>query len=186
MRQAPNRQSQSGVTLVITLILMLLIGLVGMSSIGGSERNLKVAGNMQTRNQAMAASQALIEQTISNSSFTRDPVAAAAQTYGIDLDGDGQADQVARLDPMPACVRVRPIKMSELDPASATDLGCMGSSAIVSGRDFTASGSGDSLCGESLWNVSASVSDTVTGAQVRVNQGVSMRVPATDAQNACK
>ncbi len=180
------QQGQRGATLVITLVLMLLVGLVAMSSLGGSERNLQIAGNMQMRNEALAASQALVEQTISSSAFTRDPAAAAASMQGIDIDGDGTADQQVRLDPAPACLRVRPIKVSELDPASASDLACLGSSQQVTGRDFNATGSGDSLCGESLWNVSAAVSDTATGAQVRVHQGVSIRISTADALNACK
>lgn len=184
--RVPVRRSQRGVTLVITLVMMLLVGLVAMSSLGGSERNLQISGNMQMRNEALAASQVLVEQTISSAAFTRDPAAAAAVVHAIDLDGDGRADQQVRLDPMPACLRVRPIKVAELDPALDSDLSCMGSSQQVTGRDFTASASGDSLCGDSLWNVSAAVSDAVTGAQVRVHQGVSIRIATADSQNACR
>lgn len=182
----PSRRHQRGATLVITLVLMLLVGLAAMSSISGSERNLQIAGNMQLRNEALAASQAIIEQTISSTAFSRDPAAAAASVQAIDIDGDGRADQEVRLDPAPTCLRVQPIKVSELDPTQSADLACLGSSQQITGRDFNATGNGDSLCGDSLWNVSASVSDNVTGAQVRVHQGVSMRVATTDAQNACK
>ena len=176
---------QSGLTLVITLIMMLIVGVVALSSLGGSERNLQIAGNMQHRQEAIAASQAALEQTLSSSAFVRDPLAAAAAPIAVDLNGDGSADREVRLDPAPSCLRVRPIKMAELDPAVTADLACMGSSAQVSGRDFSSSSSGDSLCGESLWNVAAAVSDAVTGAQVRVHQGVGIRIALTDAQNAC-
>jgi len=90
-----NHRHQRGATLIITLVLMLLVGLAAMSSISGSERNLQIAGNMQVRNEALAASQALIEQTISSTAFSRDPAAAAASVQGIDIDGDGRADGLA-------------------------------------------------------------------------------------------
>jgi Tfp pilus assembly protein PilV len=180
-----RRARQSGLTLVITLIMMLIVGVVALSSLGGSERNLQIAGNMQHRQEAIAASQAALEQTLSSSAFVRDPLAAAAAPIAVDLNGDGSADREVRLDPAPSCLRVRPIKMAELDPAATADLACMGSSAQVSGRDFSSTASGDCLCGESLWNVAAAVSDAVTGAQVRVHQGVGIRIALTDAQNAC-
>ncbi|MFN5881222.1 MAG: PilX N-terminal domain-containing pilus assembly protein [Burkholderiales bacterium] len=180
-----RQKRQEGMTLVITLVMLLIVGVVALSSLGGSERNLQIAGNMQQRQEALAASQAALEQTLSSSAFVRDPLAAAASPVPVDLDGDGTADREVRLDPAPACLRVRPIKMAELDPAATGDLACLGSSSQVSGRDFSSTATGDSLCGESLWNVSASVSDATTGAQVRIHQGVAIRIATTDAQNAC-
>lgn len=173
-------------TLVMTLVVLLIIGLVGLSSLGGSERNLQIAGNMQQRQEAMAASQAALEVILSSSAFVRDPLAAAASPIPVDLDGDSRFDREVRLDPAPACLRVRPIKMAELDPSAATDLACMGSSTQVSGRDFTTASTGDSLCSESLWNVAAAVADASTGAQVRIHQGVAIRIVSTDALNACQ
>lgn len=180
-----SRAKQQGMTLVITLVMLLIIGLVALSSLSGSERNLQIAGNMQQRQEAMAASQAALELTLSSSAFIRDPLAAAASAIPVDLDGDGNADREVRLDPAPVCLRVRAIKMAELDPSASGDLACMGSSGQVAGRDFSSAASGDSLCGESLWNVSAAVADATTGAQVRIHQGVAIRIATTDAQNAC-
>lgn len=185
MRGVPAR-SQRGVTLLVILVLMLIVGLVAVSALGGSERNLRVAGNVQARGEAIAAAQALVELTLSSGAFTRDPLAAAAVPYDIDLDGDGRPDRQARLDPAPACLRVRVVKVSELDPEAASDVACLGSSAQQSGREFAGAGNGDSLCAETLWNVAASVADDVTGALVRVNQGVTVRVPLSDVINGCR
>lgn len=41
-----RRARQSGLTLVITLIMMLIVGVVALSSLGGSERNLQIAGQV--------------------------------------------------------------------------------------------------------------------------------------------
>jgi hypothetical protein len=181
-----SRARQTGATLLVTLVLMLLVGVVAVSSLGGSERNLRVAGNMQMRNEALAAAQALIEQTISSAAFTRDPAAVAALPYEIDVDGDARADYEVRLDPIPSCLRVRPVKTAELDATVPGDVACLGSSGLQSGRDYGATGGGgDSLCHETLWNIGSSVSDAITGSQVRVHQGVTVRIPVTDVENAC-
>jgi hypothetical protein len=183
VRRGPARQR--GVTLIVTLVLLLLVGLVAVTGLGGSERNLRVAGNMQMRSEATAAAQSLVEQTLSSAAFTRDPAAAAAVPYPTDVDGDARPDYVARLEPRPACLRVRPVRTSELDPDVPGDVACMGSGGMASGRDFNATGNGDSLCAETMWNVSASVADETTGATVRLNQGVTVRVPVNDALNGC-
>jgi hypothetical protein len=172
--------------LLTTLVMLLLIGLVAVSSLGGSERNLRIAGNMQMRNETVAAAQSLIEQTISSALFTREPQALAAQPYDVDVDGDGVADYAARLDPPPSCLRVRPIRMAELDPGVPGDVACMGSSGLLPGGDYGGSaGGGNSLCHETTWNVAAAVADDRTGAQTRVNQGITVRIPVTDVANAC-
>jgi len=55
-----RQKRQEGMTLVITLVMLLIVGVVALSSLGGSERNLQIAGNMQQRQEALAASQAAI------------------------------------------------------------------------------------------------------------------------------
>ncbi|HYF58722.1 MAG TPA: hypothetical protein VEA81_07180 [Burkholderiaceae bacterium] len=183
---AASRGRQRGATLLVTLVMLLLVGLVAVSALGGSTRNLRVAGNMQVRGEAAAVAQELVERTISSGAFTRDPIAVAAEPAAIDVDGDGRPDYLARLDPAPACLRVRPVRMTELDPEVPGDVACMGSSTPMPGRDLGGpAGGGDSLCRETLWNVGASVSDDVTGAMVRVHQGIAVRIPVTDAMNAC-
>jgi hypothetical protein len=183
--RGPTPSAQAGATLVVTLVMLLLVGLVAATSIVGSGRNLQVAGNMQARNEALAAAQSLVEETISSAAFARDPLVAAAVPYPIDIDDDGRPDYVARLDPAPACLRMRPVRMVELDPAVPGDIACMGSAALLPGRDFGAVASGDSLCHETTWDVAASVAEDTTGAQVRVHQGVVVRLPVTDVANAC-
>jgi len=183
--QGSAARAQAGATLVVTLVMLLLVGLVAMTSIVGSERNLQIAGNMQARNESIAAAQSLVEETISSPAFARDPAAAAAVPYPVDIDDDGQPDYVARLDPAPECLRVRPVRMVELDPDVPGDTACMGSAALLPGRDVGAAGSADSLCQETTWNVSASVADDVTGSRVRLHQGVVVRVPVTDVANGC-
>ncbi len=182
----PSRRAR-GVTLIIALIMMAALGLLAAWAMKSSTTNLRIVGNGQARLESFAAAQAAIEQTISSPLFTQQPAALAALPINIDIDGDGVPDQIARLSPAPACYRLRVVKMSELDAATAADLPCLrSSSAQNAGIDTgSASGGADSLCADSEWNVRAEVSDTATGAKVAVNQGVAVRGLVTDAINSC-
>jgi type II secretory pathway pseudopilin PulG len=179
------RRSQRGATLLVTLVLLVLIGLAAMVSYGSSARNVQVVGNMQMRGEAIAAAQQVIEQTISSSLFTREPEAVAADAKPVDIDGDGKPEYAVLLQPAPVCIALRPIRTLELDPANPADVGCLGSSGTSSGADFGAGVQANSLCRESMWNVAAVVSDAATGAQATLHQGVSVRISAADAANAC-
>ncbi|HET7401625.1 MAG TPA: PilX N-terminal domain-containing pilus assembly protein [Usitatibacter sp.] len=70
---------QRGITLVVALILLVMVTLLAISSFRASNTNLKVVSSMQGRNEAVAASQAAIEQVISNANFTTDPTGVAAR-----------------------------------------------------------------------------------------------------------
>jgi type II secretory pathway pseudopilin PulG len=179
---------QRGMTLVVTMLFMVVISMLAISGFNSSTTNMRVTGNMVVKQEAMSAAQSVIEDTISSSQFTTDPVAVAAAVYDVDLDGDAIADYQARITPAPVCQRVAVIKVAELDPAVAADLACMASSAAAfSGIDdasMAASG-GDSLCASSEWNVRATVSDARTGASVAINQGIAVRIPKTEANDFC-
>jgi hypothetical protein len=84
---------------------------------------------------------------------------------------------------------VRPIKTMELDITKAADRVCLqssGASGNVIVRPGGVVAAGDSLCANSEWNVAASVSDPITNTSVTVQQGVAVRVVASDAKNYCK
>ncbi|HVL55758.1 MAG TPA: pilus assembly protein [Burkholderiaceae bacterium] len=185
--RAPGRSRQRGATLFVALTMLALLALAAVTSHGLSRRNVMIAGNMQVRNEAIFAAQQVIEQTISSPAFTRDPHAAAASPYPVDVDGDGRPDYTVRLNPRPTCLRVRPVRTIELDPQLAGDVSCMGTSAQPSTRDFGAAGAGggNSLCFETTWDVSAEVADRATGAQTVLHQGIAVRIAVSDAINSC-
>jgi hypothetical protein len=188
MRHAsPARQD--GVALFTVLVLLFVMGWLALSAFRISTQEVQIVGNRQAERQATAAAQRAIEQTISSNLFTKEPAAVAATPVDTDLDGDGKPEFAARIEPAPACIRVRPIKTVELDIAQAADRVCLQSSGHGPNLILTpgaAVATGDSLCAASEWNVSAAVDDAVTRASVRVHQGVAIRVEAADAQNFCK
>ena len=113
-------------------------------------------------------------------------VQAMIQAFGT---GIGEDFDIAKLDPAPKCIRVRPIKTMELDVALPADRICLQSAG--SGGNLVAvpgatTASGDSLCANTEWNVAAKVEDARTGAAVQLNQGVAVRVEKANAANFCK
>jgi Tfp pilus assembly protein PilV len=182
-----RRPRQRGVTLIIALIMLTALGLLAAWSVKSGTANLRIVNNTQARQEAMAAAQAAIEETLSQPTFSQQPAAVAANAIPVDLDGDGVAELSARLSPAPACYRWRAVKVSELDPAVGADLDCLGSgSATNAGIDSTpTTPAGDSLCADSEWNLRATVTDANTGASVAVNQGIAVRGLITDVTNTC-
>lgn len=183
-----HRQArQRGTTLFVALIILAALSLMAAWAFNSSTMNLRVVGNSQTRAEVFAAAQAAIEQTISSPIFMQQPSVVAAAPIPIDVDGDSIADQTARLVPAPSCYRTRTVRMNELDAAVAVDRPCLrsASSANLGIESTTGTGSGDSLCADSEWNVRALVSDVATGATVAMAQGVAARGLVTDAANGC-
>jgi hypothetical protein len=173
----------------VVLVLLLTLMWMGLSAFRISSQGLQIVGNRQAEQQATAAAQRAIDQTISSNQFTRDPAAVAAVPIATDIDGDGTPDLTAQLTPVPKCFRVRPIKTMELDVLKTADRVCLQSSGGT-GNLFdvpgTAVAAGDSLCAYSEWNVGAQVTDAKTSTKVALNQGVGIRVEKANANNYCK
>jgi hypothetical protein len=188
MTTAANRQR--GATLLMALIFLMLLSMLAISAFNGTSSNLRVVGNMQARQQALAAAQVGIEQTLSSANFSSNPDSVAANPVNVDIDNDGDTDYAVRLTPQPKCFRTKPIPSSELDVARASDLACMKSSVVTTGGleidGATGGSSGDSLCAKTEWDLRAEATDARTGTTVAVHQGVEIRVLSTDAENACK
>lgn len=189
-RRQPHRHPsrERGITLMVTLIFLIIMSMFAINAFNGSSGNMRIVGNMQSRQESMAAAQQAIEQTISSSAFSSNPAGVAANPVAVDIDGDGTPDYTAQLTPQPRCYRAKAIKTTELNPALAADIGCLRSGVVQnSGLDSpdAASEAGNSLCANSEWNIRAQVTDTRTSARVAINQGVAVRVLETDAANSC-
>lgn len=183
----PRRQR--GAALFAVLVLLFVMGWFALSAFRISTQQLQIVGNGQAEQQATAAAQRAIDVTISSNAFSKDPAGVALIPVATDVDGDGDDDFTAKLEPKPKCIRVRPIKTMELDIAKAADRVCLQSGG-ASGNLIVMPGAvvaaGDSMCANSEWNVAASVSDPTTNTAVTVQQGVAIRVVASDAKNYCK
>lgn len=160
MNMLPTHGNQRGATLVIGLIMLALITLTVTTAFTLSSTNLKSVGNMQFRNEALAAANKAIEQVLS-SPFTAAP---SAEEINVDIDNDNTNDYLVQIT-RPTCVR------SEVMTSSGDAGG--GSSADL---DIPAVSPNYST----IWNIEARVTDTTSGTSVRVHQGV--RVLRTELQ----
>jgi hypothetical protein len=154
--------SQRGATLVVGLIMLVLITLLVTSAFMLSSSNLRSVGNMQNRNEAIAAANKAIEQVVS-SPFTDAP---AAEAIDVDIDNDNTTDYVVNFA-APTCVSASLLPGAAAPPSSIT----LGPAFSPASTAFY----------ESVWDLDANVVDSNdSGASVRVRQGV--RVLLTEAQ----
>jgi Tfp pilus assembly protein PilX len=182
-------RKQRGATLFIALIMLLLITMLAVSAFHSSVISLKLVGNMQSRTEALNAAQHAVETVISSPQFIAMPANAVlnpcgtANTLCTDVTGDAQPEYITRLVPAPACVAVKAIKVSELRLAIAEDLGC----AAGQSQQFGVMGvsSGDSLCANTVWDITADATGTATPTRVTVTQGVAVRISADDMATSC-
>jgi hypothetical protein len=175
-------------SLLLALVLLAAISFLSVSAFNAGTTNLRSVGNAEALMEASSAAQAAIDLTISSTLFTTQPDTVAAAPIDIDIDGDGTPDYHPTLEPAPACTRVAPLRMTDLDPADAADLACMGSSVSrTSGIDSADASieAGKSLCASSEWLVRARASQARTGVQVALVQGVGVRILETDSENFC-
>jgi hypothetical protein len=144
---------------------------------------------MQSKSEALAATQEAIETVISTPQFISTPANAVlnpcgtANTLCTDVTGDGTPEYTTTLTPQPQCVTVKPIKNTELVLTNAEDLGCSAGQA----QQFGVAGAvtGDSLCANTIWEINALTIGPATGASVTVTQGIGVRVSADAAGASC-
>ena len=190
MSQAMTRGQtpQRGATLVVALIMLMALSLLAVQAFRSSTTNQRIVGNTQVRQEALAAVQAAIEATISSAQFTKTPAAVAAVPILIDIDGDGVPEYTVSLTPAPVCYRKTVIPTSALDLAAPAfkDRNCLGPTQQEFGIDSDPLAThNDSICANTDWNVRAVVTDAATRTSVAINQGVTVRVLITDAENSC-
>jgi Tfp pilus assembly protein PilX len=194
-----NTRRQAGATLLVTLIMLIMLTLFAISAMNTSTTNLQVVGNMQMRNEALAATQQTIERAISTTAFVDTPTNAIAGPCGgvpnticTDLNGDGVADLTTTLNPPPSCSQGRVVKVTELQISGPTseDVACTQAQQQGTFAVAGASSAGDSLCGQTVWDISAvtlATGKTAATSDVRfgATQGVGVRVKALDVASSC-
>lgn len=189
------RRRQRGVTLILSLIMLVLLTIMALSSLNIGRSSLQIVDNAQQQAQAANAAQAMIDQVLSTPTFAEAPgsvldnsncpigLNAPANSRCVDMYGDGKTVVIVAMAPQPACVQARTIPSTELDLTVAEDLGC----ALGVQQNFGIAGlsSGASLCSNTMWEVNAQATEPVSGAQAVVTQGVSMRVSTDATATSC-
>jgi len=161
-----SSRRQQGAVLVVGLILLALITVMVVSAFNLGSTNVQSVGNMQMRDEAIAAANRGIELVMS-SAFTEAP---SAQTVDVDIDNDGVMDFQVEFA-QPSCVSAERIGGTSAPPSS-----------VFLGEAFT-SATGDAY--RTVWDLQADVSaydhgSVAYGTAVQVHQGV--RVLLTEVQ----
>jgi len=160
MKMLSSSYQQRGITLLMGMIMLILITLMVTSAFMLSNTNLKAVGNMQIREEAIAAANMAIEQVLS-SPFT---VAPAAETVEVDINNDGVSDYTVSIA-KPECVSV------SIDTQGAK------SSVALAGMTISS--------WNSVWDIVAEVTDNKTGAKASINAGVRVLLTETQKNTVC-
>ena len=161
MRPIASRHSQRGITLFVGLIMLILITLMVTSAFTLSTSNLKSVGNMQARDEAIAAANQAIEHVLS-SPFTTEP---AAEEINVDINNDGVTDYVASIA-IPICVR------ASIESAAVKTSGTLPSMSTVNTYN-------------TLWNIEATIDDAKTGAKTIVQTGTRVLLTQPQKEAVC-
>lgn len=155
MKNQFSISGQRGATLMVGLIMLVVITLLMVSAFTLSGSNLKAVGNMQFRNEAIAAANLAIEQTINLNYSVLDP-ASYPSIVNIDIDQDNTDDYAVTVK-APTCMRVVPAPLEDLN---------------LSGVNGNVTNTTDYL---TLWEIEATAVSQATGASVIARQGINKR-----------
>lgn len=158
-------RKQDGSTLLVALVMLVLLTLIAVSAMSSTTASIQVVGNAQFREEAYAAGQRAIETVISDGNFRTTPPA----DQNIDINLDGNPEYLVSFQPPPAC-----ISYLAADPAAGNvPFECTSSSGL------------GVTCYWTVWDITANVTDTNSGANVVIHQGVRTIAGLNAAVNAC-
>ncbi|AMO24626.1 hypothetical protein GCM10027034_10590 [Ramlibacter solisilvae] len=176
-----NRHAQRGITLVVSLIMLIVLTLLVVSAIRFGNINLKIANNAQVEAEAAAAAQVAIEKQIENivaaTAISATKIAdVPAQVMTVSTGGRSYSNiNVSK----PACILNSNVVSTELDPTIPSDRACFGGG----NQDLILDKDGKPIpqpteCKNQQWDIAAGVNDATSGAQITMVQGISLRVPS--------
>ena len=196
------RNRQSGVVLMIGMVLLLMLTLVAVGVIRLSTRHTQVVNNEQVRTEATSAANYALDLVLNEPVTTwSDLRSEAGRVQHVNLGTEKSVDStevsVAVQVHKMTCKRARIIKNTELMKQSAGvnyiptgDTSCFGgdSSTGLTIVDTTAAGTstGNSNCATVLYEMEAIAADPkLLNATAKVVQGVELRTDITTLATSC-
>lgn len=165
-----THSKQSGATLIVSLVMLVVLTLLVVAAIRSGSTNLRIAGNTQVKVEANAAAQQAIEQVI-NTDFTTTPV---SQTVTVDMGATTYSVAVST----PVCNNTVPIYSDDpsLDHSDENDKLCFEENPPppildANGKPIPV----ETKCKSQQWEVQADITDPNSGVQVTQHQGVTKR-----------
>ena len=175
MNNLEQSQQQRGAVLLVALIMLLLVTLMVVSSFNLTQTNLKVVQNMESRELAVHAASSALEEAISSTKIVSSPTAlfnigcGASNSKCYDVNGDGFDDVTVAVS-VPSCVVVVNIKNNDL--LLPQDADCFSPGV-------------NSSCVNAVFELTATATDNLTGAQAVVTQAVGMRASVNKVSSIC-
>ena len=155
---------ERGATLLISLIMLVVLTLFTISAIRTGNIGFKIVGNQQAQKLMEAAAQQAVEQTISNlGNF--DPLAVIAP-------GATAAQRVC----VGAAAGDPPVAIPPAACASGTPVDVMPVRCISTRRSQFDSLTQPMATYDNVWEIVATVTDSLTGAKATYHQGVKIRM----------
>lgn len=169
-----TRRNQEGLTLVMSLIMLMVLTLLVVSAIRFGNINLQIAGNAQSEAEVTAATQVALEQVIAQVKVA-DKIDEIARQPNLSISTGGKSYAVTV--EKPACILTNNVLNKSLDPANAMDQKCFttGGNDMILGPDGTPIATPTS-CKDQQWDVEAAMAAPASEAKVTLLQGVSVRV----------
>jgi type II secretory pathway pseudopilin PulG len=190
-----GQHGQRGSTLLITLIFLLIFAVMAVAVFRNSLSSVQAIGNMQFRNEGIAAANDAIDRLLSTADFATNSALITQQVnaapFQFDANGDGVNDiavsfPVVTMDGVaragPRCLRAEPIPNTALDPDKTEDKKCFAGGGQDCHTEDQPDGSTKTvcvqqqLCANTEWSLTVRATDAVTNTSVDVVQGVAVRV----------
>lgn len=172
MMKLVSRRAQQGVTLAIGLIMLVVITVMVVAAFKLSTVNLAAVGNMQFREQAIAAGNLVINRE-ADAPFQNSGSVAIPPRTDVDIDGDGNADFSVYFNGI-TCLQ-----------ASAE--GTTAASSVTLPVTMTTA-----TAYNTVWDFDVTVRDVnyvtageTTGTSVRIHQGVAVRLTQAQCNALC-
>lgn len=161
---SPVARRQRGMTLLIALIMLVVLTLFAITAIRTGNVGFKIVGNQQAQKLMEAAAQQAIEQSISNlGNFdvvnVIPPGTTAAQRVCVNATFG---------DPL---VAIPPATCTTGTQVDVMPVRCIATKRTPGGSATQSTGTFDNL-----WEITATVTDTLTGAKATYHQGVKIRM----------
>lgn len=172
---------QRGATLLVGLVMLVLLTLLAISAFNTSSVQLRIVGNMQSKQEALAAANQAAAQVLSGTLFTTDPALVGSTPITVDVNQDGTVDYTATVTPV--CTSSFRILNMDLDLDKPEDMKC-----FTGGHFGTGAGSGFySNCSYSNWDIEVTAVDATTaGTVATVHQGVRKRIARGTEDSFCR
>lgn len=179
---------QTGATLLVALIMLVLLTLTAVTSFNLGKNNLQVVANQQHRLDAEASAKTALEEVFSKATFIATPGSPLGTTNSktYDVNGDGTADITVTVgagsstNPLPC---IRRYSESTADPSNPRTSGCASGVQQQFGVEGSTTSTKD--CKDTTWDITAQAEDLTTEASITVVQGVSVMTDTVDPTRYC-